>query len=157
MEAYRRYGPALLRKCERLLGNRADAEDVVQTIFIDLLRRRRTDVQLPYLYRAATTRCLNRLRDHRRRRELLEQHGDVLLGGGVSLPEQQTISVDLLTQLVDQLDGRSSEILVYRYLDLMTGDEIADLLGISRRAVTKRLGRIRAALTALAATNGGEA
>ncbi|MFH1469303.1 MAG: sigma-70 family RNA polymerase sigma factor [Pseudomonadota bacterium] len=156
MDTYRRYGPALLRKCERMLGNRPDAEDVVQTLFIDLYRKGRADVDLPYLYRAATTRCLNRIRDSRRQRELLAQHGDVLLCSGPGLPEARTVTVDLLRQLVGGLDERSSEILVFRYLDQMTGDEIADLLGISRRAVTKRLERIRLALEALA-QHGGEA
>ncbi len=157
MEIYRRYGPALLRKCERMLGNRPDAEDVVQGIFVDLYRRGRTDVDLPYLYRAATSRCLNRIRDSRRRRELLDLHGEVLISAGPGVPEQRAISVDLLAQLVNKLDGKSAEILVYRYLDQMTGDEIADLLGVSRRAVTKRLTKIRTALEVIANNGGGEA
>ena len=157
MEIYRRYGPALLRKCERMLGNRPDAEDIVQGIFVDLYRKGKTDVDLPYLYRAATSRCLNRIRDHRRRSELLAQHGEVLLGTRPGQPDERAISVDLLTRLVDQLDGRSAEIMVYRHLDQMTGDEIAALIGVSRRAVTKRLTRIRAALEVLAANGGGEA
>ncbi len=157
MEIYRRYGPALLRKCERMLGNRPDAEDVVQGIFVDLYRKGKTDVDLPYLYRAATSRCLNRIRDSRRHRELLAEHGEVLISAGPGVPEARVISVDLLGQLVGRLDKTSSEILVYRYLDQMTGDEIADLLGVSRRAVTKRLTKIRAALEAVAANGGGEA
>jgi RNA polymerase sigma-70 factor (ECF subfamily) len=157
VEIYRRYGPALLRKCERMLGNRPDAEDVVQALFVDLVRRGRTEVDLPYLYRAATTRCLNRIRDSKRRRELLAQHGEVLLAAGPGVPEQRAISTDLLAQLVGGLDTRSSEILVYRYMDQMTGDEIAALLGVSRRAVTKRLTKIRAALEAIATNGGGEA
>lgn len=157
MEIYRRYGPALLRKCERLLGNRPDAEDVVQGIFVDLYRKGRADVDLPYLYRAATTRCLNRIRDGRRRRELLAEHGEVLIAAGPGVPEARVISVDLLARLVGQLDEKSAEILVYRYLDMMTGDEIADLLGVSRRAVTKRLTRIREALEVIAHNGGGEA
>jgi RNA polymerase sigma-70 factor (ECF subfamily) len=157
VEIYRRYGPALLRKCERMLGNRPDAEDVVQGIFVDLYRKGKTDVDLPYLYRAATSRCLNRIRDSRRRRELLAEHGEVLIAAGPGVPEARAISVDLLGQLVGQLDEKSSEILVYRYLDQMTGDEIASLLGVSRRAVTKRLTKIRAALEAIASNGGGEA
>ena len=98
VEIYRRYGPALLRKCERRLGNRPDAEDIVQGIFVDL----------PYLYRAATSRCLNRIRDSRRRRELLAQHGEVLISAGPSVPEARAISVDLLAQLVDCLDKKSA-------------------------------------------------
>ncbi len=157
MEIYRRYGPALLRKCERMLGNRPDAEDIVQGIFVDLYRKGKTDVDLPYLYRAATSRCLNRIRDSKRRRELLAQHGEVLIAAGPGVPEARAISVDLLAQLVGKLDQRSAEILVYRYMDQMTGDEIASLLGVSRRAVTKRLTKIRAALEAIAANGGGEA
>lgn len=37
MESYQRYGPALLRKAERLLQSRDDALDVVQGLFTDLL------------------------------------------------------------------------------------------------------------------------
>jgi RNA polymerase sigma-70 factor (ECF subfamily) len=140
-----------------MLGNRPDAEDVVQGIFVDLYRKDRTDVDLPYLYRAATSRCLNRIRGSKRRRELLAQHGEVLISAGPGVPEARAISVDLLAQLVGKLDTRSSEILVYRYLDQMTGDEIADLLGVSRRAVTKRLTKIRAALEVIASNGGGEA
>ncbi len=157
MEIYRRYGPALLRKCERMLGNRPDAEDIVQGIFVDLYRKGKTDVDLPYLYRAATSRCLNRIRDSRRRRELLAEHGEVLISAGPGMPEARAISVDLLAQLVGSLDKKSGEILVYRYMDQMTGDEIAALLGVSRRAVTKRLTKIRKALEVIAANGGGEA
>ena len=39
----------------------------------------------------------------------------------------------------------------------MTGDKIASLLGVSRRAVTKRLTKIRVALEAIANNGGGEA
>ena len=73
MEAYARYGPALRRKCERMLGSAPDAEDMVQGLFLDLLRRGEAEQELPYLYRAATNRCLNLLRDRKRRQALLQQ------------------------------------------------------------------------------------
>ena len=63
---YPTVAPALVRSCTRLLGNRADAEDVVQQLFVDLIHRGRTDLDLPYLHRAATNRSLNRIRDHKR-------------------------------------------------------------------------------------------
>ncbi len=155
MELYRRYGPALRRKCERMLGSRQDAEDIVQELFTDLLRKgllRKggADVTLPYLYQAATRRSLNRIRDRRRRQELLDRHGDLLIGGGPGGPEDRVVSLDLLCRLVDRLDRRSAEIVVYRYADRMTGAEIAQVTGISRRAVTARLTRVRAELERLA-------
>ena len=42
MELYRRYGPALLRKAERMLQDRDEPKDVVQGLFLDLLQRPET-------------------------------------------------------------------------------------------------------------------
>ncbi len=149
MELYRRYGPAVLRKCERMLGNRPDAEDVVQTLFIDLLRAERGDVDLPYLYRAATNRCLNLMRDRRRRQELLDQHGAVLLPVGPTL-EGRVLTVEVLARLTERLDEGCSEVFVYHFLDRMNQTEIAELMGITRRTVYNRLQRVQAEVEALA-------
>ncbi|MCB9744793.1 MAG: sigma-70 family RNA polymerase sigma factor [Alphaproteobacteria bacterium] len=153
MQLYTRYAPAVLRKCERMLGDRQEAEDVTQSLFVDLLRRGRDDVDLPYLYRAATNRCLNRMRDRRRRVELLDQHSGVFAAHGPA-PDSQVIPRDLVQRLVGELDERSAEIFVYRFLDGMNQDEIAGLLGTSRRTVVKRLAHIRERVGELAREGG---
>ena len=71
--AYRAYGPALVRKAERILRSREDAVDVVHALFVDLIPRWSRDVDLPYLYRAVTNRCLNFVRDESNRARLLER------------------------------------------------------------------------------------
>ena len=71
--AYRAYGPALVRKAERILRSREDAIDVVHALFADLLPKWTADVDLPYLYRAVTNRCLNVVRDRGTRARLLER------------------------------------------------------------------------------------
>ena len=98
MDSYRRYGPAVLRKCERILASREEAEDVVQTLFLDLYRPGRADVGLPYLFRAATNRCLNRLRDAGRRQALLARHGPTVLGGEVPPIDGRYLHQVLLTE-----------------------------------------------------------
>ena len=80
MDIYRRYGPALLRKATRLLGNRDDALDVVQGLFTDLYARSALDVELPYLYRALTNRCLTMIRDRNTHTRLLERETPALRG-----------------------------------------------------------------------------
>jgi DNA-directed RNA polymerase specialized sigma24 family protein len=55
MEAYERYGRALLRKAERVLGNREDARDVVQGLFADLHQKLDAPMDLPYLYARSRT------------------------------------------------------------------------------------------------------
>jgi len=144
MEAYRRYGPALLRKCERMLQSRQESEDVVQGLFVDLIQRGERRFDLPYLYRAVTNRCINHLRHGENRSRLLQQH-DVALRGPVRLPiDEQVIGLDLMVKLMDRLDDRGCEVLVYRYFDEMGVEEIAALLGTSRKTVGKRLAALHA-------------
>lgn len=146
--AYEKYGPALLRKAERILGSSDDAEDVVHTLFVDLHKRGRARRarELPYLYRAVTNRCLNLIRDTHRRRELLARQG-------APAPEprldRRALDVDLLARLTGRLDKKSMEILICRFIDEMTQDEIAAHLSTSRKTVGKRLAKIRRALDEL--------
>jgi len=150
MEAYRRYAPALLRKGERLLGNPSDAEDLVQALFLDLMAQGGAPVELPYLYRAITNRGLNLIRDRGTRARLLEQSG----GGAAAAPsrtrcDDQVIGLDILLKVIDRLDPLAVEVLVYRYVDDLTQEEIAALLSTSRKTVGKRLERIRAVVAEL--------
>jgi RNA polymerase sigma-70 factor, ECF subfamily len=154
MEAYRRYGRALLRKGQRLLGNRTDAEDAVQGLFADLLSRGAGEVDLPYLYRALTNRCLNTLRDTSNRQRLLAQHEDAVRGVVRTRCDDEVIGMDLLLKLLDRLDPKATEVLVYRYFDDLTQEEIAELLATSRKTVGKRLDKIREAVRALAGPTG---
>ena len=157
MDAYVRYGPALLRKAGRMLGNSADAEDVVQSVFIELFQRGRREVDLPYLYRAITTRCLNLLRDAGNRKRLLERQEPALRGPARTRCDDEVIVIDLLLKLVEHLDRDSAEVLVYRYFDDLTQDEIASLQGVSRKTVGARLARVRQAVASLGGGKSGEA
>jgi RNA polymerase sigma-70 factor (ECF subfamily) len=145
-EAYRRYGPALLRKARRMLGSEADAQDIVQTVLIDLWRKRRLPARLPYLYRAVTTRCLNWMRDEQNRRRLLTLHPPP----SVASIEGRALDRDLLFTLLDRLNGPRREVLVYRYFDDMQLSEIAALTGRSSKTISRWLQGIAAQARALA-------
>ena len=149
MEAYQRYGPALLRKAARMLRNREDARDVVHALFADMLEERDMPADLPYLYRAVTNRCLRHLRDEKNRARLLAMHDDALAPVRVRLDEA-ALSMDLLVRLVSALGDGEAEVLAYRYLDDMTQEEIAAMTGLSRKTIGKRLDAIRDAATRVA-------
>jgi RNA polymerase sigma-70 factor (ECF subfamily) len=156
MQAYERYAPALQRKAERILQNRADAQDVVQTLFVELLQQTEHRADFAYLYRAVTNRCLNVLRDRATRARLLREH-EVLLRGPVRTScEERSIDLELLGKLVAELDQEHAEILVCHYFDDMPQAEIAELLNTSRKTVGVRLARIRAAVARLTGRVGGE-
>lgn len=147
--AYRAYGPALVRKAERILRSREDAIDVVHALFADLIPKWSRDVDLPYLYRAITNRCLNVVRDRGTRARLLEREQTVAAPIGRVKLEDQIVGVGLLAALADRLDGGHMEVLVARFVDDMTQEEIAEHLGLSRKTIGKRLDRIRDEVLAL--------
>jgi len=156
MDAYQRYAPALLRKCQRMLQNKEDAEDIVQGLFVDMLKKKQTQLDLPYLYRAVTNRCINFMKYRENRRKLLQKQ-DVVLRGPVRIRcDELALGLDMLTKLVDRLDKKSVEILIYHFFDDMTQEEISDLMKLSRKSVGKRLSRIRERVKELA-LNGGAA
>jgi RNA polymerase sigma factor (sigma-70 family) len=152
MDLYLRYGPALVRKARRMLGNEADAQDIVQALFVRLLAEGISAVDLPYLYRAVTHNCLTWLRDHHNRARLLQRQAPALQAlesRARTRCDEQALGQDLLLKLLGELSERESAVLVYRFLDDCSQEEIAELLQTSRKTVGKDLARVRAAVERL--------
>jgi RNA polymerase sigma-70 factor (ECF subfamily) len=138
-----------VRKAERMLRSRDDAVDIVHALFVDLIPKWNRDMDLPYLYRAVTNRCLNVLRDRGTRARLLEREAAAAAPVGRVRLDDEVVGVGLIAQLAEQLDEGHLQVLVARFVDDMTQDEIAAHLGLSRKTIGKRLDRIRAAVIAL--------
>lgn len=152
---YERYRPALLRKAQRILQNPDDAHDVVQALFLELLQREPDEpIDLPYLYRAITNRCLNLVRDRATRSRLLQQHDPSLRGPIRISCDERAIGLDLLGALSERLGEELSELLVYRYFDELSQEEIAELTQLSRKTIGKRLQAIRDAVQDLLGEGG---
>ncbi len=153
--AYRAYGPALVRKAQRVLRSREDAIDIVHALFVDLIPNWNRDVDLPYLYRAVTNRCLNLLRDRGTRARLLEREASAAAPVGRVRLDEEIVGVGLIAALAERLDEGHLEVLVARFIDDMTQDEIAAHLGLSRKTIGKRLDHIRDEVVALRAEAAG--
>ncbi len=132
-----------------MLRSREDAIDVVHALFADLLPRWNEDVDLPYLYRAVTNRCLNLVRDRGTRARLLERDAAAAAPIGRVRMDDEVVGMGLIAALADRLDPGHMEVLVARFVDDMTQEEIADHLGVSRKTIGKRLDRIRDEVLAL--------
>jgi RNA polymerase sigma-70 factor (ECF subfamily) len=143
---HHRYAGVLYDKCARMLGDRQEAEDAVQETFVAAFRSldRFTygESHLPWLYRIATNVCLKFLRTRRRKGALpVEDAG--LVAPATRNGSGAVHARMLLERLVDDLDEREQEILVAHFIDGMDQGQAAKSLGISRRAVVKRLARLR--------------
>jgi RNA polymerase sigma-70 factor (ECF subfamily) len=139
---YQRYGPMVLRRCRRLLRDEDEALDVMQEVFVRVLRRRETlSDRYPssLLFRIATNLSLNRLRDRRRQPAL---PGDDVLQ---RIAARDDLDAPLL---LDRLLGRHPEstrtMAVLHYVDGMTLEQVARACRMSVSGVRKRLRGLRA-------------
>jgi RNA polymerase sigma-70 factor (ECF subfamily) len=66
--------------------------------------------------------------------------------------DDQVVGVGLIAALAERLDEGHLQVLVARFVDDMTQEEIAEHLGLSRKTIGKRLERIRDEVTALRQT-----
>jgi RNA polymerase sigma factor (sigma-70 family) len=142
---YREHGHAVLRRARRLLGNEDDAREILQEVFARLLDHHaafRGDSSITtWLYSATTNGCLNRMRNQQTRARLLEgrQHPS---GAAAADAETAAIVRDLLARVPEAL----AAVAVHYYVDEMTHDEIARVLGCSRRHVGDLIERLHASV-----------
>jgi RNA polymerase sigma factor (sigma-70 family) len=127
-----------------MTGNAADAEDVLQQVFLRLLRRGNNaeplENQESYLRRAAINLSLDAIRNRQDARSIplddvppLESHRD----------QNQTELQDTLRRALATLTGRAAEVFALRYFEGYKNQEIARMLGISQVQVAVLLFRTR--------------
>ena len=150
-EVHRRYRRRLEGVAYRILGNRADAEDVVQRVFLALPEAayRGTASLWTYLYRAAANTAVNVLRA-RRRRALLEEEGLARLHeaerSSSPAPEASVFEAEVLgvvARLHVEERPRHRRILVMRIVWGLTNTEIAAREGVPLATVGTWLRRGR--------------
>jgi RNA polymerase sigma-70 factor (ECF subfamily) len=138
------------RVAYRVTGNNEDAEDVLQTLFLRLLRR---DV-LPdiernpkaYIHRAAVNIALDVVRQRGRS----VASGDVeeqLMEGSTRTERMPAFRFqDWLREALAELNPRAAEIFILKHIEGHGNAEIAQMLGTSRGTVAVLLFRARARL-----------
>lgn len=148
---YVKYGPLVLRRARSILNNDDEARDAMHEVFVRVITAigefRGSSQPSTWLYRITTNLCLNRIRDAKRRRERLREAGLArdAVAPAAGVPELTSTMRKVLERLPDDL----GQVAIYYYVDEMDQDEIAALLGVSRRTVGYRLNRFREEAKAL--------
>ena len=152
----------------RVLGDAGDAEDVLQTIFLRLLKRPPKALDTGkaggYLRRAAINASLDLIRKRKRSRlvpvdqqilEEVEPSADA-----VSDPARRFASLEFRERLRRELakvNPRGAEMFVLRYFEGYRNSEIGPMMGTSRMTVAVTLHRLRKRLSLALADEPGAA
>lgn len=136
----------LLRYAARRLGSLADAEDVVQEVFVKAYaerERRRGVVHVrAYLYRMTANACVSMLRHRNRGPVPLDDdiaetlHDSRPLASIAAIAGQQS---QQLARLLGKLPEPQAETIRLRYFDELSLNEIAEVTGATLPAVKSRM------------------
>src|SRR5262245_34463612 len=150
---YRQYAPLVYRTAWGVLGSPEDAEDVVQAIFLRLLRNEglptlQKDPQA-YFYKAAVNASLDVLKARRRRPILVGDIEQLDVAAPESIAALDDDVRRRLYEAIARLSAEAAETVLLRYMQNQSLAEIATRLGVSRAVVAVRLFRTRAQLRRL--------
>ena len=148
---YTQLAPAIHRRARLLLGRYADAWDVVQEVFekmVSIGESFRGESQpMTWAWRITTNVCLNHLRSRRLRESPLH----------LVTPDEPVVDLrgaevrQLLQVWLTQLDEREQQIAALLFIDGLTQEEVADVLGLSRKTIGREVEALREKAAALGA------
>ena len=139
-ELYERHYEAVFRAALRVTGNPADAEDVLQTVFLRVLARREDDAERPtaYFRRAAVNAAVDLLR--RRTVHAETAYNDELPHAAV---EPTLLLKEVLRRAIATLHSEDATLFLLRYVEGLSNDELACVFQLEKNNVAVRLHRIR--------------
>jgi RNA polymerase sigma-70 factor, ECF subfamily len=149
------HGRMVFQTAFRVLGNTADAEDVAQEVFLEVVSRtpgHQVQSWGGYLRKLAVFRALDR---RRRRTDDVPLEAEGLLAATAS-PHDEAVRRELaegLRSLIAALPEREGAVFVLRYFERLTNPQIAEVLGISTGAVAAAIHKVRAKLEAAVTQN----
>ena len=147
----------------RMLGNRAEAEDVAQEVFITVFKTietfREESKFSTWLYRVAVNHCKNRIkylaRRHDRDRDELDETSQQANGAIANVsprtpqPDRALEGVQMeaiLQKAIEGLDDDHRIVVVLRDVEDLSIEEICEITGLPDGTVKSRLHRARLAL-----------
>lgn len=149
-ELVNRHRDAVVNLAYRYLGNRTDAEDLAQEVFLKVHRARsRYEPAAKFttwLYRVAANACLNEVRDRRRRPTFAAGELDDPPAEGAASPVEEAERGELRERVraaLAELPERQRLALLLNKFHGLGYEEMADSLGMSVPAVKSLLVRAR--------------
>jgi RNA polymerase sigma-70 factor (ECF subfamily) len=155
-EIYRAHSPRLYSLALRMLGNPADAEDLLQEIFLSAHRKLegfRGEAALgTWLYRLATNQCLDYLRSRAAKTSQMTGTIDDEIGlseaGSRNIAEQTVAKMDLERALAQLPEGARAAFVLHD-IEGLEHREVAEVLGVAEGTSKSQVHKARLKLRAL--------
>ncbi len=157
-----RYQALVINTCYHFLGNRQDAEDVAQEVFLQVYksaREFRQEARLStWLYRIAVNRSLNFIRDSKRYRwlknlsSLLDDQSDRINDVPASDSDRPDVALEekerslVVQKAIDSLPVKQKAAFVLHKYEGLSYQEIADIMQRSLSSVESLIHRAKANL-----------
>ncbi|NUT54819.1 MAG: sigma-70 family RNA polymerase sigma factor, partial [Thermoleophilia bacterium] len=146
-ELYRRHGAEIFRYAYAVLGNRADAEDVTQTTFVNALRALERGEQPRTPKNWLITIAHNLIRQRFRQQQARPQEVELDRELPAAEAAEDGPSIDDLVRALQRIPPTQRQAIVLRELEDRSYAEICELLDISQSALEALLFRARRSLT----------
>jgi RNA polymerase sigma-70 factor (ECF subfamily) len=158
------YGDKVYNLTYRMMGNRQEAEDLAQEVFITVFKSidsfRGDSKFSTWLYRITANHCKNRIkylsrRHDRAKAEFDEQLDQTTSASAIAVPrrssrpDDQLEGVQLeqaLQEIISELDEEQRVLIVLRDIEELSYEEICQITGLPEGTVKSRLHRARLAL-----------
>jgi len=157
---YEEHYPMVYRRCLAILGNAEDAEDTAHDVFARIHKLKtegRFAVSYPktYLYTAATHMGINK----KKRREFITTY-DIATTESLDNSKgnwepsimdngYEQVEAEIIVQaILDEQDEITRKIYFYKYRDDMTLEQIAEVVGLRKSAVHKRIKKLEGVVKA---------
>jgi RNA polymerase sigma-70 factor (ECF subfamily) len=149
-QVFLKHRDLVFRAAYRITGNASDAEDVLQTVFLRLMRQEAAGAIANlsgYLHRSAVNAALDILRS-RKDAQTISLDGEPNQAHAVSIDTAGRVTElrDWLRQALAGLNPRWAEMFVLRFVENFSNREIAGMMNTSPAVVAVLLHRTRAQL-----------
>ncbi|MGZ4348722.1 MAG: RNA polymerase sigma factor, partial [Gaiellaceae bacterium] len=149
-ELYERYSEQILGYCQHQLGSREEAEDAVQTTFMNALRGLQRgivpELESAWLFKIAHNVCLSRRRTSWRRRRIESPTDFDVVEELTPAPSRRADELIGLQDVLEQMPESQRRAILLREWQGLSYREIAEELELSQAAVETLIFRARRTL-----------
>jgi RNA polymerase sigma-70 factor (ECF subfamily) len=140
--AFEDHGWHVIMRARTILRNEEEAKDVCQDVFLKLAESyttlRDADKLTAWIFRVTTNLCIDRLRTRK-------NHDSSMLDSLSAKGDTQKVSEDheVILKLMSFLSADDQKLMILRYIDELTLEEMEEVIGQTRKTISKKLEKIK--------------